>query len=123
MFWDILNKICKEKNLTPNSIAKEIGASNSTANKWKNGTIPNGETLIKISDYLGVSIDYLLGREDIPNQQIINNNTTVSGTQANSISNYKAEGIELDIINKMKSMSDIQKAELYLTACKLTEKE
>ena len=35
--------------------------------KWKTeGTLPNGETLIKIADYLDVSIDYLVGRTDKP---------------------------------------------------------
>lgn len=31
---------------------------------WKTGKIPTGEALIKLSNYFGVTTDYLLGRED-----------------------------------------------------------
>ena len=43
--------------------------------------------LAKIADYLGCSVDYLLGRTDTPNgtYTINNQNTTVSGTQASII--------------------------------------
>ncbi|MBQ7283973.1 MAG: helix-turn-helix transcriptional regulator, partial [Oscillospiraceae bacterium] len=31
--------------------------------KWKNGSVPTGETLQKLADYFGVSVDYLLNEE------------------------------------------------------------
>lgn len=65
-FWERLYKMCDEKGCKPNTIAKSIGLSTATATKWKNGTIPNGEALIKIADYLDCSIDYLLDRTNIP---------------------------------------------------------
>lgn len=66
MFWERLYSLCLEKKCKPNTIAKAIGLSTATATKWKNGTIPNGEALIKIADYLDCSVDYLLGRTDNP---------------------------------------------------------
>lgn len=46
---------------------KEIGISSGIVSKWKiSGILLNEETLIKIADYLNRSIDYLLGRIDIP---------------------------------------------------------
>ncbi|MBS6444530.1 MAG: helix-turn-helix transcriptional regulator [Ruminococcus sp.] len=62
MFWDIFYKICIEQGTKPNPVAKQIGVSSSTVTSWKNGGIPNGETLLKLADYLNVSVDYLLGR-------------------------------------------------------------
>ena len=32
-------------------------------NYWKNGNVPKQDTLIKIANYFGVSVDYLLGNE------------------------------------------------------------
>lgn len=68
-FWERLYDICVKKGCKPNTVAKAIGLSTATATKWKNGTIPNGEALAKIADYLGCSIDYLLGRSDHPDRQ------------------------------------------------------
>ena len=49
-------------------VAKMTGISQGTMNEYKNGkklpTIPN---LLKIADFLDVSVDYLLGRTDNPN--------------------------------------------------------
>ena len=62
MFWDIFYQVCIEQGTKPNPVAKQIGVSSSTVTSWKNGGIPNGETLLKLADYLNVSVDYLLGR-------------------------------------------------------------
>ena len=42
--------------------------------RWKNGTIPNDKTLVKIADYFGITTDELLGYIDIdsvPNLQSV----------------------------------------------------
>ena len=65
MFWDCFYTLCEDNQTTPNSVAKVIGISNATTTKWKKGAIPNGETLIKIADYLSCSVDYLLGRTPV----------------------------------------------------------
>jgi len=66
MFWDIFCKECDKVNKKPNKVAMELGLSGATTTKWKAGTIPNGETLVKIADYFNCSTDYLLGRTDDP---------------------------------------------------------
>ena len=57
---DLINKngITKNKMLTDLKLGK-----NSFVNWIERGTIPNGETLSKISEYFNVSTDYLLGTE------------------------------------------------------------
>ena len=65
MFWERLITICLEKGISPNGLCKAIGLSNATATRWKNGSIPNNSTLLKISKYLNVPVDYLLGKTDI----------------------------------------------------------
>lgn len=68
MFWDRFYSQCLKKEIKPNPLAKELGISSGVITKWKNGGIPNGETLNKIADYLDCSVDYLLGRTDIPKE-------------------------------------------------------
>jgi transcriptional regulator with XRE-family HTH domain len=67
MFWNTFYKLCEKNHTKPNTIAKEIGISSATCTKWKNGAIPNGETLLKLAERFNCSVDYLLGRTDEPN--------------------------------------------------------
>ena len=67
IFWERFYKMCNAKGSKPNAIAKEIDISSGIITKWKTqGSLPNGETLIKIANHLNCSIDYLLGRVDDP---------------------------------------------------------
>lgn len=66
LFWERFLGLCETHNLKPNRVAIEIGVASGTLSKWKIGkTFPNGETLIKISEYFECSIDYLLGLSNI----------------------------------------------------------
>lgn len=66
-FYENIKSYCeKTKKISLNEMVKILGLSTSMPTNWENGLIPNGETLIKISDYLGVSIDKLLGRNSEP---------------------------------------------------------
>lgn len=66
MFWDTFFDECNKKGTTPNAVCKAIGLSNATATGWKNGTQPKADILVKIAEYLDVSVDYLLGHEKTP---------------------------------------------------------
>ncbi len=55
-------------------LSNGIGMPPATINKWYNGlTEPNCKQLIKLADYFGVSIDYLVGRENEEGVIKINN--------------------------------------------------
>lgn len=67
MFYDVFCALCKTKGKSPTKAADEIGFSNSITTKWKKtGATPGGDTLQKIAAYFGVSIDYLLEKENAP---------------------------------------------------------
>lgn len=66
MFWNCFYELCQKNEIKPLNVAKALKIGAGSITKWKNGTIPNGETLGKIADYFNVSIDYLLGRTDVP---------------------------------------------------------
>ena len=64
MFYDRFRQLAAEKGVSVSRAAKEIGLSSSAATKWKNtSATPSGETLAKISDYFGVSVDFLLAED------------------------------------------------------------
>lgn len=71
MFWDRFYIMCSQQGCKPNTVTKAIGLSGAIATKWKNGSIPNGEILMKIADYLNCSVDYLLGRTENPSSQLL----------------------------------------------------
>ncbi len=64
MFYDVFCELCKNKGMSPNKAAEEIGLSNSITTKWKKtGATPGGETLQRVAMYFAVTTDYLLGKE------------------------------------------------------------
>lgn len=69
MFWETLSNLCNERGVSPNGVCAELGLSNATATKWKNGAVPRQSTLRKIADYFGVSVDYLLGTPADPQKE------------------------------------------------------
>ena len=64
MFWNVFVELCNKNKVTPNAVCKELGFSNATATKWKNGSEPRDTTYQKVSEYFGVSVDYLRNKSD-----------------------------------------------------------
>ena len=55
----------KEAGLTQKQLGEKLGVSASMIGQYEtNSRKPKLETLIKIADYFGVSIDYFVGRSD-----------------------------------------------------------
>lgn len=66
-FFTNYERLCKDRNSTPTTVAKQLGFSSATVNRWRYGAIPNGKMLNTLADYFNVSVDYLLGNTDIRN--------------------------------------------------------
>ena len=64
MFYEIVNNLCKDHNITITRMAEEIGLSNAAPTSWRKGSEPKLATLEKIAEYFGVSIDYLRGQDN-----------------------------------------------------------
>ena len=64
VFYERINELCKEsgEKLTP--LLQKLGMSAGNIARWKNGTVPYGDSLTKLADYFGVSTDYLLGKTE-----------------------------------------------------------
>ena len=69
-FYDRYVKLCRDRGLKPHSrvTADNIGISNALVTAWKNGSRPRADTLEKLANYFGVTVEYLLfgdeGREN-----------------------------------------------------------
>ena len=67
MFTEKFVEMLQKKNCTPYRVAKETGISQGTMNEYSNGKKkPTIENLVKIADFLDVSVDFLLGRTTNP---------------------------------------------------------
>ncbi|MCM1006670.1 MAG: helix-turn-helix domain-containing protein [Ruminococcus flavefaciens] len=63
-FYENLTKLCNEKNISPTATLQKLKISTSKLTAWKKGSLPNASVLILLSEFFGVSIDYLLiGKE------------------------------------------------------------
>lgn len=63
MFWTKFNELCVAKETSPSVVCRELGLSNATATRWKQGAEPHDTTLKRIADYFNVTVDYLLEKE------------------------------------------------------------
>lgn len=56
-----LKQLRKDKGITSYVVAQNIGIKDSTYRRYEIDTMPKIETLIGLSRYFGVSVDYLIG--------------------------------------------------------------
>ena len=57
-------KLRKDKNITQEELAKNLGISAQAVSKWENGGAPDVEMLPEIADYFDVSMDFLFGKKN-----------------------------------------------------------
>lgn len=63
--YEIYQKLLDEKGLKNADIARETGISNMTLSDWKKGkSTPKQDKLMKIADYFGVTVEYLMTGEN-----------------------------------------------------------
>ena len=64
---DIIKNLRKKHGYTVKQVSSGAGISESVYPKYESGILNAGvPVLVKISDFYGVSVDYLLGREETP---------------------------------------------------------
>lgn len=88
MFYDNFVRLCNRAGKSPSSVATEIGLSRASVSGWKNGKKPTDATAMKLADYLGVSVDYLMGEADDPE---IKKAPTLSGEHSKEAQKFAAE--------------------------------
>lgn len=72
LFSERFKEIIRQKNIKVSWLAGELGVTNKSVYGFMNGEIyPSTETLIKIAECLGVSLDYLTGRINEPTKFVL----------------------------------------------------
>lgn len=65
VFRSRFTRLCSARGVDYKTVSKKTNIAGSTIYNWLNSeSMPDSESLIKISDYFGCSIDYLIGRNE-----------------------------------------------------------
>lgn len=65
MFIENLNALLKAHNVSATKLLQDCGIGKNQYTYWKkNNNVPSGATLQKIANYFGVSVEYLLGKDE-----------------------------------------------------------
>ena len=67
--FEKVEMLCKQRGINISNLGDAVGikVDKSTISHWKKGAVPRASTVKAIADYFGVSVDYLLGREETIN--------------------------------------------------------
>ncbi|MDR1674174.1 MAG: helix-turn-helix domain-containing protein [Oscillospiraceae bacterium] len=63
MFYENLCKLCEQRGLKVTNVISELGYSKGTQSRWRAGSVPNIDILMKFAEFFDVSADELLGRK------------------------------------------------------------
>ena len=72
--YDLIEELCKRKNITITTLCKECKIPRSTMTDYKKGRIKSlsAGILCKIADYFDVTVDYLCGiNAEKPNEEAV----------------------------------------------------
>lgn len=69
--YAVFEQLLQKYDVTPYKVAKEAGVTQTALSNWKLGkSTPTTQTLQKIADYFGVTIDYLMtGKEELEKKE------------------------------------------------------
>lgn len=91
MLYDNFRNVCKRKGTTLTAVLTNTGCSSGSTGRWKNGSSPTLDIVIKIADYLGVTLDELVYDRESPPQKT----NDISDEWVNIIRNIPAEKQEM----------------------------
>lgn len=61
MLFSKIQHLCIDHKVSISKVEKECGLANATIRRWEKAS-PTADNLIKVADYFGVSVDFLLDR-------------------------------------------------------------
>ena len=66
----VIKNLRTERHISQRELAAAVGLTQQAVAKWEKGiSEPDSGTLLKLADYFGVTVDYLLGRSDTGTQK------------------------------------------------------
>lgn len=68
----MLQELRKNKNITQEQVARELGVSVAAVSKWEtNNSLPDILTLINLADYFEISLDEMTGRNQVQKKALL----------------------------------------------------
>ena len=64
-FYERLKAVCDEKDKKITTVVVDCGGNKGSIASWKKGTVPNYTIIEKLAEELDVSVDFLVGKEEI----------------------------------------------------------
>lgn len=65
MFGERIKELRKQKGLSQEELGQYFSISGPAVSKWESGNSePDNVTLLKLSDFFGVSVDFILGKDN-----------------------------------------------------------
>lgn len=64
-FYERLKTVCDEKDKKITTVVVNCGGNKGSIASWKKGTIPNYTIIEKLAEELDVSVDFLVGKEEV----------------------------------------------------------
>ena len=72
-----LYELRKKGGLSQEQLAEQLGVSRQAVSKWESGkAVPESDTLISISKYYNVSLDYLMKENDLVSEMVADKDET-----------------------------------------------
>lgn len=114
MFYENVKTLCALHNTTITRLAKELGLSTAMPTAWKNGGMPRIETIQRIADYFGVSVETLMSNAGVTNihaedSVVVNANSGNVAINSKQLSEMEQEVLRifrlLDMRDKNRVMS------------------
>lgn len=104
-----IKQIAKEKNISIKQLLDELNLSINTVSELSKGKQISYVNFARIADYLDVSIDYLLGRTEMP--EIYNNNFIIGQNNRTKTINKIGDSSSSDFVDKttQEMMEEFQK--------------
>jgi hypothetical protein len=63
LFYELLKEVCKKKRTSPSAVCLALGMSKSNVTKWKAGSSPKIDTVVRIAKHLNVPVTRLIPKE------------------------------------------------------------
>ena len=98
MFAERLKELRSARSLMQKDISRIFNVSMGAVGNWESGKrIPDVETLVRIADYFGVSVDYLIGH-DLPDTS---SRPAISAEDLRLLAAYHADPVAQIAINRI----------------------
>ncbi|WP_367293863.1 helix-turn-helix domain-containing protein [Lactococcus lactis] len=98
--YEKIKELAAQKNVSIRQVEEKLKFSNATIRRWKTQT-PGVDKIQKVADYFGVTVDFLLGREEIKGE-------VLDDTEEKLVAAFRLESKDLDEDGKRRFNNSLQ---------------